>query len=171
MQKLLKYIIPGSVFAGFFAFLLVVIDLFAYKYKSPIAGYFEGWLFILIEVFTVIILAKYYFVKLSIRQISKKQTFGIGMVISSCFSLSWAIFSFLFIKFIYPNYETEMINYLYHPSPFASAAESSGMYLMAQLSANAYTNSIFKIISGLLIGIIVTTVMVFINNRQNNIAT
>lgn len=153
--------------AGFITFLLSIADLFAYKFKSPIAGYLEGWLFIFIETLALLFLLKYYFSLSLANQISKKQTIGIGMGISLCFSLTWAIFSFLFIKFVYPKYETEMINYLYNPSPSASAAETTGMYLSAQLSANAYFNSVIKMFSGLVIGAIVSVAIVFTRKRKN----
>lgn len=152
--------------AGFTTFLLMIVDLFAYKFKSPFAGYIEGWLFILIETFAVVFLLNYYFSISPADQISKKQTIGIGMGISLCFSLTWAIFSFLFIKFLYPEYETEMIKYLYNPSPNASAAETDGMYLSAYLSANAYFNSLIKIVSGLVIGAVASVAIVLTRKRK-----
>jgi len=156
-------------FAGYSAFVLMVGDLLAYKYKSPIAGYLEGWLSIIIQIVAVFVLVKYYSRKTSNYQQSNIKIFFVGMAVTIIYSLTWSLTSFIYIQYFYPNYETEMISYLYHPSPFATAAETSGLYLMAQISANAYTNSFFKLITGLFIGIIFSTVNVFLNNRRNKI--
>jgi len=165
--KIFKHICIGATIGGVASFLMMVLGFFAYKIKSPIAGIIDGWVWIFIEILTVVFISKYYFTKEPILQMSKKRVFFVGSFITLWFSITWSAISFIFIKFIYPNYETEMIRYLYHPSPFASAAETKGMYLVAQLGANAYSGSIIHFISGVIIGLIASSIIGLNFNRLN----
>jgi hypothetical protein len=166
MKNLFTHTLPGSLAAGFVAFLLMIADLMAYRAKLPIAGVIENWLFVFIEVLAILVVSKNYFKKMPDVRVSRKLAFGVAAFISLCFSVSWSLTTYIFIKILYPGFGTEMIGYLYHPSPAATAAENNGLYLGALFSVDAYYGSMTKFITGVILGLLISSFYAIYSYRK-----